>query len=262
MKRRDFLEKTLLTSVGTAFVPTAITASEVVINSDDISLNIEETKMVYAVEAGQFGIDKTFLLGFLVFDETSDAKFNTACNQARYNFKYDSKLAYSNNDQFKKPYAMSLISNFTGATNVSFHGLVIDIEQINAKLTINDVSAKKKQLEKLEYYKQLGIAANIPERSRIIVKSQSPFGPATYLKDLYKQKFGSASSFVASNTINNNALQFAGFLAGIVRAEVMKTTTNDATKLALNAYLKQQLNIPSIGIGTIKEGKFKISAAI
>jgi hypothetical protein len=260
MKRRDFLEKTLLTSVASALVATNTTANNDSTSQEEAALlEMAETKIVYVVEAGQFGIDKYFVLGFLVCNEASDTALGNRCTSARTSLNFNSKLGYFSNDQYKQPYATSLINYFVGAANVSFHAIVVDLEKAQSSNPVNDNSFKQNQTEKLKYYNQLSAVVNLPQTTRFLTKSQSPFGPSAKFKKAFNTSISNAG-FVAVNTLDNDVLQFAGFLAGAVRSELMKST-QDAVKLALNKHLKQQLNITTMGIGTNLEGKFRISAA-
>lgn len=260
MKRREFLEKTLLTSVASALVATNSTANNDSMSQQEAAaLEMMDTKMVYVVEGGQFGIDKYFVLGFLVCNEASDNAFISKCASTRTSLKFNNKLGYFSNDQYKQPYATSLINYFVATANISFYAIVVDLEKAQSSNPVNDTSFKQKQTDKLKYYNQLSVLANLPATSRFLTKSQSPFGPSSKFKNAFNSSVTN-SGFVAVNTLDYDVLQFAGFLVGAVRSELMKST-QDGVKLALNKHLKQQLNLTTMNIGTNLEGKFRIVAA-
>lgn len=199
-------------------------------------------------------------MGFLILDESSDSSFANRSNNDRLGFSYYSELTYFSNDLHKVHFAKSMTSYFATAQNIYFQALIIEKDTIwTNKPGFLTISHKEKDREKLKYYQQLATAMNLPESSRFIMKSPAPYGLSPAYKNLFREQVSNAGMDVV-NPLTNNVLQFASFLTGTVRSEILKKTISPI-KLGLNEYLKQQLAISSLSVGAIKEGKFKVIAA-
>ncbi len=254
MKRRDFIQGSLLATASSLILVPSSTATTTI--DSDLHLLTEGKETIFATESGLYGQDNLFVLGYLLVDALQIETIEAQIKQYRASLKYTAKLTYRSNDENKQEIVKQLITSFAKNPAMRFCAKVLKTETPAEDQNINETSISfgKKSLKKIDFYKSLNeqISATNP---KFIVKSQSAFGPSVFFKDKFTESIKS-TEMEAVNTMSSELIQFSGILTGCVRAAIAQNTKNK-TKLLIVEHLQQTLGYKSIEIGTGNE-KFKI----
>lgn len=248
LQRRSFLG-TGLATVGGLLLPKTFKGN----NSKNEKLADENASgyTVFLSESGHYGKGGLYVLAILM-TTNSEALHEAVINDFRVTRSYRSRMTYHDGDRFKVPFAKDCIDYFFNTDKLSFTAIVVHQPEVSGD--DGNFSNLQLRLQKINLIQQYtNILGNI---SKVVVRSQSPFGPSQNFLDLFLQQTN--LDYEARDIITgNNLLQLVDQMGGSVYGDI-KGIVRNKKKLELIQYLKTKVGVsnfnPPISTGT----KFKI----
>ena len=244
IQRRQFLGAGAAT-IGTLFLPT-VARSETKEEIPAAGLS------AYVTESGHMLKGGLFLMGMLI-TKNQGAVHEKKFQQFRETYSYRSRLNYKDGDRYKVDFAKACIDYFASNKRIGFIAYYQKQTDPSDMAEEGKVNQSKKQIRraKVRLVKKMVNATGL-NINKIIVKSQSPYGPSAK----FKKNFTDETSYVLDAKdvrFGDDLLQFASFLGGCIYGDIQQKTRNK-TKLELTNYLKEQLGVtsfdqPSVTVG-------------